>query len=70
MLGTATAVASLVEDGDYPAFGGYDMSGASAVAEDSCVGSCGKQAAQGCHCDAACEKYGDCCDDHADACVR
>lgn len=37
-------------------------------ATNSCEGTCGSQAPDGCWCDSACTGYGDCCADHTNAC--
>lgn len=37
---------------------------------DSCVGICEDQAPGGCHCDAQCIEYDDCCDDYLAICVE
>ncbi len=34
----------------------------------SCESACGGRSADGCYCDAACARYGDCCDDKAQVC--
>jgi hypothetical protein len=34
-----------------------------------CAGFCGAKSAEGCYCDAACSKYGDCCPDYAQVCA-
>src|SRR5204863_6645138 len=42
---------------------------APAAGPDSCVDSCGDSSPDGsCYCDAACEYYGDCCGNYAQAC--
>lgn len=38
------------------------------TAKQYCKGFCGGKAADGCYCDAACSKYGDCCPDYAQVC--
>ncbi|MCB9718054.1 MAG: hypothetical protein H6712_29660 [Myxococcales bacterium] len=39
------------------------------VPADSCGGECGGSAPSGCWCDAACQSYGDCCDDYTNVCL-
>lgn len=34
----------------------------------SCESACGGRSADGCYCDGACERYGDCCDDKVQVC--
>jgi len=47
---------------------GTTCGGGQCVSGDSCFGSCGGQAGDGCYCDPACFDYGDCCEDVCDAC--
>ncbi len=45
-----------------------DLTGKFFEMQGKCAGHCGEKSAMGCHCDASCKKYDDCCSDFCDAC--
>ena len=70
VLSAAVAMAAGVEPGSLegddslPPGGG----GGGGGGPNSCIGSCGGQAAGGCYCDGECAQYGDCCADACETC--
>ena len=55
---------------EYPSLCGVGLVTDSEPSSNSCVDSCGEQAAGGCWCDGTCENFGDCCEDFIAICTE